>query len=170
MVDTFAVRWNPGWTARLDSLGLSRDEIVTLASIIAGEMPHPEDVLHVSSVYHNRLARGMRLQADPTVVYALGQRRRLTFDDYRVASDYNTYAVAGLPPGPIGQPSVMSLEAAQYPLGSDYLYLVGRWNGRHQFSRTYREHLRTIAQVRREDRRRGSSSRDSVIATKHLAN
>jgi UPF0755 protein len=121
---------------------------VTLASIIAGEMPLPEDILQVASVYHNRLARGMRLQADPTVVYALGERRRLNYRDYRVSSDYNTYTIHGLPPGPIGQPSAVSLEAALYPVNSDYLYFVGRWDGRHQFSRTYREHLRTIAQVR----------------------
>jgi UPF0755 protein len=155
MVDTFEARWSPAWTARLDSLGLSRDEVVTLASIIAGEMPHDEDRLHVSSVYHNRLTRGMRLQADPTVVYALGERRRLYNNDYRVRHEYNTYTIDGLPPGPIGQPSASSIEAALYPGDTDYLFFVGRWDGRHEFSRTYREHLRTIAQIRG----RGSAQR-----------
>jgi UPF0755 protein len=155
MVDTFQARWNPEWDGRLDSLGATRDEIVTLASIIAGEMPLPEDIFQVASVYHNRLARGMRLQADPTVVYALGERRRLNYNDYRVASEYNTYTRHGLPPGPIGQPSVTSLEAALYPVDSDYLFFVGRRDGRHEFSRSYREHLRTIAQVR--GRRRPAS-------------
>jgi UPF0755 protein len=148
MVDTFQARWNPAWDGRLDSLGATRDEIITLASIIAGEMPLPEDIFQVASVYHNRLARGMRLQADPTVVYALGERRRLNYHDYRVSSEYNTYTIHGLPPGPIGQPSGTSIEAALYPVDSDYLFFVGRRDGRHQFSRTYREHLRTIAQVR----------------------
>jgi UPF0755 protein len=90
----------------------------------------------------------MRLQADPTVVYALGERRRLYYQDYRVESDYNTYTFRGLPPGPIGQPAVVSIQAALYPMESDELYFVGRWDGRHEFSRTYREHLRTIARIR----------------------
>jgi UPF0755 protein len=149
MADTFAARWLPRWDARLDTLGLTRDDAVTLASIIAGEMPLPAERFRVASVYHNRLARGMRLQADPTVVYALGERRRLTYDDYRIASDYNTYAISALPPGPIGQPSTESLEAALYPETTDFLYLVARWDGSHEFSRTYSEHLDTIRRLRR---------------------
>lgn len=148
MSDTFVARWAPAWDARLDTLDLTRDDVVTLASIIAGEMPLGAERFRVASVYHNRLARGMRLQADPTVVYALGERRRLTFDDYRIASDYNTYAIRALPPGPIGQPSTASLEAALYPEATDFLYLVARADGSHAFSRSYWEHLRTIRQLR----------------------
>ena len=148
MVDTFETRWNPAWNQRLATLGMSRHELVTLASIVAGEMPHEEEVFDIASVYHNRLRRGMRLQADPTVVYALGERRRLTFKDYRIASEYNTYRIPGLPPGPIGQPSTATLAATLYPSESEYLFFVGSGNGRHEFSRTYREHLRTIAAVR----------------------
>jgi UPF0755 protein len=148
MVDTFETRWDPRWNARLDSLGLSRDEAVTLASIIEGEVIHDADRPLVASVYHNRLTRGMRLQADPTVVYALGRRRRLFEGDYAVSSAYNTYRVGGLPPGPINQPCAASLVAALYPAESDYLYLVARRDGRHEFSRTYREHLATIRRVR----------------------
>lgn len=153
MTDTFVARWRPAWTRRLDTLGLSRHDIVTLASIIAGEGPLSDELPRVGSMYHNRLARGMRLQADPTVVYALGRRRRLTFDDYRISSAYNTYAVNGLPPGPIAQPSVASLEAALYPEETDFLYMVARPDGSHQFSRTYAEHLRTIRQIRRPGQR-----------------
>jgi UPF0755 protein len=152
MTDTFAARWRPEWDARLDTLGFTRAEIVTLASIIAGEMPLPEERFRVASMYYNRLARGMRLQADPTVVYALGQRRRLSHADYRIESDYNTYSFRGLPPGPIGQPSVESLEAALYPEGTDFLYMVARADGSHRFSQTYREHLRTIREIRRRRR------------------
>ncbi len=148
MADTFVARWRPEWNGRLDTLGLTRHEIVILASIIAGEMPLPEERFRVASMYHNRLARRMRLQADPTVVYALGERRRLSFQDYRVASDYNTYAINGLPPRPIAQPSVESLEAALYPEATEYLYMVARADGSHAFSRTYREHLRTIREIR----------------------
>jgi UPF0755 protein len=152
MTDTFAARWPATWTARLDTVGLSRHDIVTLASIIAGEGPLPGERARVGSMYHNRLARGMRLQADPTVVYALGRRRRLTFDDYRIPSAYNTYTVSGLPPGPIAQPSAASLEAALYPEETDFLFMVARPDGSHGFSRTYFEHLRTIRQVRRNVR------------------
>ncbi len=106
------------------------------------------DRAFVSSVYHNRLERGMRLQADPTVVYALGERRRLSFADLRVRSEYNTYLVEGLPPGPIGQPSVASIIAALYPPSTDYLYFVAQADGRHLFSHTYREHLGTIRELR----------------------
>jgi UPF0755 protein len=149
MVDTFEARWSPDWDARLDTMGLSRDELVTLASIIEGEDPHDADRLHVSSVYHNRLAEGQRLQADPTVVYALGQRRRLRFADYGTRSDYNTYRIGGLPPTPIGQPSGASLEAALYPAATEFRYFVARPDGRHVFTRSYREHLSAIRGARR---------------------
>jgi UPF0755 protein len=148
MADTFEARWRPRWGARLDALGLTRHELVTLASIIEGEVIYDDDRPNVSSVYHNRLRTGMRLQADPTVVYALGRRRRLYHGDYDIESEYNTYRINGLPPGPIAQPSLASLEAALYPPETDYLYFVAGRDSRHLFSRTYREHLNTIRRVR----------------------
>ena len=159
MVDTFDARWRPEWSARLEDLGLTRHELVTLASIIEGEMPLPAEAPFVSSVYHNRLTGGMRLQADPTVVYALGERRRLSFEDLQVESVYNTYLIDGLPPGPINQPSTVSVVAALYPAPSDYLYFVAHADGRHLFSRSYREHLATIRRIRRP-RSRGTSAPD----------
>lgn len=151
MVDTFEARWMPHWSQRLDELGMSRHQIVTLASIIEGEMPHEADRPYVSSVYHNRLQRGMRLQADPTVIYALGRWRRLTRGDLDIDSPYNTYRVEGLPPGPINQPTTASIVAALYPTPSDYLYFVADASGRHYFSRTYRQHLSMIRQIRNGD-------------------
>ncbi len=148
MIDEFDANWKPEWRPRLDSLGLTRDELITLASIIEGEARHPEDRPYVSSVYHNRLARGMRLQAAPTVIYALGRRRRLFERDYQIRSPYNTYRIDGLPPSPIGQPSAASIEAALYPRDSNFLYFVAGPDGRHIFSRTYREHLATIRRIR----------------------
>jgi len=159
MVDTFDARWRPEWSARLEDLGLTRHELVTLASIIEGEMPLPAEAPYVSSVYHNRLDRGMRLQADPTVIYALGEWRRLSYDDLRIESEYNTYLIDGLPPGPINQPSTVSIVAALYPASSDYLYFVAHADGRHLFSRSYREHLATIRQIRRP-RSGGTSAPD----------
>ncbi len=153
MVSEFESRWKPEWTARADSLGLSRHQVVILASIIEGEVRRDRDRRYVSSVYHNRMRRGMRLQADPTVIYALGTRRRLFERDYRFPSRYNTYLIDGLPPGPIGQPSAASLEAALYPARSDFLFLVARPDGHHIFSRTLREHLDAVREVRRMEGR-----------------
>jgi len=149
LADTFETRWDPQWDARLDSLGMSRHELVTLASIIEGEGGDPDELALISSVYHNRLAQGLRLQADPTVVYALGGRNRLYNKHYGFDSPYNTYQVDGLPPGPIGQPSSASLRAALYPAESDFLYFVATRDGHHAFSRSYREHLATIRSLRR---------------------
>ena len=148
MVVEFEARWRPEWNARLDSLGFSRDEIVTLASIIEGEVHDQTDLYYVSSVYNNRLARGMRLEADPTVVYSLGERRRLLLRDYRVESPFNTYLIDGLPPHAIGQPSEASVEAALYPRDSDFLFFVAGPGGKHIFSRTYRDHQAAIREVR----------------------
>lgn len=149
MVEEFEARWQRPWDARVHALGMTRREVVTLASIIEGEVRYDPDRPYVSSVYHNRLARHMRLQADPTVIYALGRRRRLYEKDYLTRSPYNTYLIDGLPPTPIGQPSEASIEAALYPVPTGFLYLVARPDGKHVFSRTLREHLRAVAEVRR---------------------
>lgn len=160
MLDEFAAHWRPEWDARLDSLHLTRHQLITLASIIEGEVRYAPDGPFVSSVYHNRLRRKMRLQADPTVIYALGRRRRLFEKDYQYRSPYNTYLIDGLPPGPIGQPSEASIRAALYPAATDFLYFVAQPDGKHVFSRTLKEHLAAIQVVRagsraRRPRRRG---------------
>ncbi len=155
MVDEFEARWEPRWNSRLDSLGMTRAELVILASIIEGEVRYAPDRQFVSSVYHNRLRRGMRLQADPTVIYALGRRRRLFERDYETVSPYNTYLINGLPPGPISQPSTESLSAALYPAETNFLYFVARPDGKHVFSRTLREHNAAVREVRRLENRQG---------------
>jgi UPF0755 protein len=147
----FEAHWHPEWNARLDSLKLTRQQIVTLASIIEGEVRYPPDRPFVSSVYHNRLKQGMRLQADPTVIYALGRRRRLFEKDYLYRSPYNTYLIDGLPPGPIGQPSEASMHAALYPAKSDFIFFVAQPDGKHVFSRTLREHVNAINAVRSKE-------------------
>ena len=87
-------------------------------------------------------------ECDPTVIYALGTRRRLFERDYRTPSRYNTYLIDGLPPHAIAQPSAATIEAALYPRASDFLFFVAGPGGRHIFSRTYREHIAAIRQVR----------------------
>lgn len=154
MVDEFEARWRPEWNTRMSTFPMTRHQIVTLASIIEGEVRYSPDRKYVSSVYHNRLARRLRLQADPTVIYALGQRRRLFEKDYLRPSSYNTYLIPGLPPGPIGQPSAESIEAALFPAETSFLFLVAGGDGKHVFSRTYREHLDAVGAIRVRDRRR----------------
>ncbi len=149
MVDEFEAQWRPEWSARLHALRMTRHQIVTLASIIEGEVRYGPDRPYVSSVYHNRLTRHMRLQADPTVIYTLGHRRRLYQKDYQRPSRYNTYLINGLPPTPIGQPSAASIEAALFPAQTDFVYLVARPDGKHVFSRTLGEHLKAVSEVRR---------------------
>ena len=153
MVTEFSRQWRPGWTVRLDSLGMSRDEVVTLASIVEGEARAGDERATISGVYHNRIRLGMRLQADPTVQYAVqlatGQRKsRLFLKDYEFPSEYNTYLIEGLPPGPVSSPGSASIEAALYPADVPYLYFVADSTGRHVFTRTYREHLATIRRLR----------------------
>jgi UPF0755 protein len=148
MVEEFERRWLPEWSRGAKAMGFSRDEVVTLASIVSGETREDSDRPLVASVYHNRLRRGMRLQADPTIVYALGTRRRLQNRDYRIASPYNTYLNDGLPPHPIGQPSTASIEAILNPPSTEFLFFVAGADGKHVFSESYREHLVAIRRIR----------------------
>lgn len=149
MVRRFERAWQPSWNARLDSLRLSRHDIVTLASIVEKEAKLPEERPVIAAVYHNRLRAGMLLQADPTVQYARGQHtNRVLFRDLGIDSPYNTYRHAGLPPGPIGSPGAKSLEAALYPAAVPFLYFVAHRDGHHEFRKTFAEHLQAIRMVR----------------------
>ena len=149
MTHEFIARWQPEWDARLDELHMTRHEIVTLASIIEAEVRYRPDRPYVSAVYHNRLKRGMALQADPTIVYAHGRRLRRVWEKHlQIRSPYNTYLNPGLPPGPITQPSDSSLIAALYPAPTGYLFFVAQPDGKHIFSATYNDHLAAIRRVR----------------------
>jgi UPF0755 protein len=154
MAEGFKAGWEPAWTARLDSIGMTQLQLVTFASIVEGEARADDERETIAGVYHNRLRIGMALQADPTVQYAIflttGRRKNRLFErDYQIKSPYNTYLHPGLPPGPVNSPSRRSLEASLYPAQVPYLYFVAGPEGRHVFARTYAEHLRNIAQVRR---------------------
>ena len=153
LVRQFDDSWKPAWTARLDTLKMTRLELVTLASIVEGEARVDSERETIAGVYRNRLRIGMALQADPTVQYAIqlstGERKKRLFTkDYRTPSPYNTYLHPGLPPGPVNSPSLRSIEASLYPADVPYLYFVARPDGHHSFSRTYQEHLRAIREAR----------------------
>jgi UPF0755 protein len=117
-------------------------EIVTIASIVEKEIIYHDERALVAAVYHNRLKQGMRLQADPTIQYILDRPvSRLLYSHLQIESPYNTYRNDGLPPGPIGNPGVLSIEAALNPAQVDYLFFVARGDGRHHFSKTFSEHV-----------------------------
>ena len=126
--------------------------VVTMASIIEKETAAPEERARVASVYYNRLAQKMALDADPSVIYAeLLQgtyRGSLHHDDLAVNSPYNTYRFPGLPPGPIGNPGRSALEAALRPESTKFLYFVSDGNGHHRFATTLAEHDRNVVAYR----------------------
>jgi UPF0755 protein len=154
MAEGFLSSWQPSWDRRLDSLKMTRLQLVTLASIVEGEARADDEREIIAGVYRNRLRIGMALQADPTVQYAISLKRgrrksRLFEKDYQFNSPYNTYLNPGLPPGPVNSPSRRSIEASLYPANVGYLYFVAGPDGRHVFSRTYAEHLRAVRRIRK---------------------
>ena len=155
MVDRYESFWTPDRRARLAGLERTEREIVTLASIIQSEAGNEEEMPLIASVYLNRLDRGWLLQADPTVLYALGgPRDRLLFAaiDSVAEHPYNTYTQPGLPPGPIGAPGTAALDAALSPAPSDFMFFVAGPDGGHIFSETLAEHNRAVADYRRRQR------------------
>ena len=152
MVGRFVEVTGGDYADRARAAGLTVREAVTLASMIEEETALPDERGRISRVFHNRLARGMKMQCDPTVLYALRRdgvevgrllRKHLEFD-----SPYNTYRVSGLPPGPICSPGAASLEAAVAPEPGDALYFVAKPGGGHTFSRTLDAHLRAVREWR----------------------
>jgi len=143
--------------------GLSLLAAVTLASLVEKETSIPGERPLVSAVYHNRLRRGMALQADPTTIYALKRlgewRGTLARSQLGVDDPYNTYAHAGLPPGPICNPGLTALEAAVLPADVDYLFFVAAGDGSHHFSSTFDEHGRYVARYLESRRERRESAR-----------
>jgi UPF0755 protein len=127
--------------------------VVTMASIVEKETADPNERPLVAGVYYNRLNRNMTLAADPSVIYAalLAGRYRGTIyaSDLQYESPYNTYKYPGLPPGPIANPGVASLQAAMHPKQTDYLYFVSDNNGHHRFARDLEEHARNVAAYRK---------------------
>ena len=143
MVDRYRSVWTPERRALLEASGRSEVEIVTLASIIQAEARHVDEMPRISGVYHNRLESGWLLQADPTVLYALGgYRARLLYAAIDSVEDhpYNTYSQAGLPPGAIGSPGELAIDAALTPEDHGFMYFVATPDGRHVFTNTLAEH------------------------------
>jgi UPF0755 protein len=160
MLRQFNRRVDEPLRAQVAARGLTLAQIVTLASIVEREAALPAERPLVASVYANRLAANMMLQADPTVQYAVANRdiqaaqefafwkRDLTQQDLKLRSPYNTYQVTGLPPGPIANPGLDALRAAAAPADSKYFYFVARGDGSHAFAETLQEHVANVQRFR----------------------
>ena len=150
MVKTFFKKIIP-YIPDIQSRGRKLKEIVIIASMIEKEALLDREKPIIASVIYNRLKKGMRLQIDATVQYALGEHHeRVLFSHLKVNSPYNTYRIKGLPPGPICSPGMKSLEAAIYPAKTDYFYYVAKGDGSHIFSKTFAQHMRAKRMVRRK--------------------
>ena len=153
MLDRFRSAWSEERQRRAQQLGMSLRQVLTLASLIEKETALASERPLVSSVFHNRLKRNIKLACDPSVIYAV--KRVKPYDgiihrsDLQLDSPYNTYLYPGLPPGPISNAGLQSIDAALYPADTDYLYFVSRNDGSHVFSRTYRQHARAVQEFQR---------------------
>jgi len=157
VVESMVRRYQRIWTAerraRAEEIGMTEREVMTLASIVQGEARRVEEMPRIAGVFHHRLRIGYLLQADPTIQFALGERRsRLLYADIDAVADhpYNTYTQPGLPPGPIGAAGEAAVEATLFPEDTEYLFFVARPDGTHIFTRTLQEHNRARVQARRE--------------------
>jgi len=145
MTTRFKTVFNPEWKTRADALKMSVHAIVTLASIIEKETGAAFERPLISSVFHNRLKRNMRLQTDPTVIYGIPDfNGNLTRKDLATPTAYNTYVISGLAPGPIASPGAKAIEAALYPAETDYLYFVSKKDSTHQFSTNIKDHNKAV--------------------------
>jgi UPF0755 protein len=156
MTDQFKDTFTEEWTRKANELGFTIREIIILASLTEKETSLPEERPIVSAVFHNRLKLGMKLDCDPTIIYALKQegqfKDRLRTKDMKLDSPYNTYLHRGLPPGPIANPGKESIKAALFPAVNDFLFFVAKNDGSHHFSRSFREHQNAVNTFQRNKR------------------
>lgn len=159
--DRFKKEYDRFWTPERDDaarkLGLTRDEVCTLASIVNGETRQKAEYPVIAGVYLNRLRRGMKLQADPTIAYCFDYKlNRILKKHLAVESPYNTYKYAGLPPGPINVPPKACIDAVLHPTEHNYLYFCASaaFDGTHNFAASFSEHLRNARAFQRELTRR----------------
>ena len=155
LVGQFDRVWESEIEIQAKAAGLSRNEVVTLASIVEKETAAPAERPRIAAVFLNRLQKGMRLETDPTVIYGIedfdGNLRRRHLNDKN--NPYNTYQHFGLPPGPIASPGLAALQSVVNPEETDYLYFVSKNDGTHQFSKTYAEHVKAVDEHQRRKRR-----------------
>jgi len=156
MVKRFWSVFKPEWEEQAKILGLTIHQVITLASIIEKETAVADERPIISSVFHNRLKRNMRLESDPTVIYGMGDYNgNITRKDLERPTPYNTYTIKGLPPGPISNTGVKAIEAALYPADTKFLYFVSRNDRTHHFSTNFRDHNRAVRKYQLSRRNKG---------------
>jgi UPF0755 protein len=154
MVKRFNTVFNSEYRQRAADLEMTVHEILTLASIIEKETGVDYERPLISSVFHNRLKKNMRLETDPTVIYGIKNfDGNITKKHLRTKTPYNTYKIKGLPPGPIANPGEQSIKAALYPDETDYLYFVSRKDSTHQFSTNITDHINSVNKYQLRRRR-----------------
>jgi len=145
MIDKMREKFSFEVLTRMEEMGMSENEVLTLASIIEKEAVVDSERPLISAVYHNRLKKKMQLQADPTAIYGIkSSREKITREDLLRRTPYNTYQIKGLPPGPIASPGLKSIMAALYPADVPYIYFVSEDDRVHQFSTTAEEHMEAV--------------------------
>ncbi len=145
MAERFKSIFKPEWEKRAKDKGFTVHQIVTLASIIEKETGVDAERPIISSVFHNRLKKGMRLESDPSVIYGIEDfDGNITRKHLNAHTPYNTYKIKGLPPGPIANPGIKSIEAALFPANTNFLYFVSKKDSTHQFSTNIRDHNRAV--------------------------
>ncbi|UCC80344.1 MAG: endolytic transglycosylase MltG [Candidatus Zixiibacteriota bacterium] len=153
MTDNFFSSLPDSFEIKANGLGLTFHEAVTLASMVEAEAMIDSERSIIAAVYLNRLKKRWRLECDPTVIYALGGLDRPLYrKDLKYDSPYNTYRYFGLPPGPISNPGIRSLEAAVSPAKTEYMFFVARGDGSHVFTRSLREHINAKNKIKRQNR------------------
>jgi UPF0755 protein len=163
MVRKFSAVWGSEQEARAKALGMSQHEVLTLASMIEKETGAPQERPLISSVFHNRLQKKMRLQSDPTTIYGIWNRYdgNLHRADLSSETPYNTYYVPALPAGPIANPGREAIHAALFPSSSGFLYFVSHNDGTHEFTTSYEAHLNAVRKFQLDPKaREGKSWRD----------
>jgi UPF0755 protein len=150
LVDQFKFLYGDSLQARAKEFGWTTNQVMTLASIVEGEAVLDAERRTISGVYHNRLRKGMRLEADPTIRFLIEDgRRRVLYSDLQTENPYNTYRNKGLPPGPVNNPGRSSIFAALYPENNNYIFFVANGNGGHWFSTNYSDHMRHVRRFRK---------------------
>lgn len=145
MLKRFRSAFRPEWKERAKDLKLTIHQVVTLASMIEKETGVASERALISSVFHNRMKRNMRLESDPTVIYGIEDfDGNITRKNLAHPTPYNTYTIKGLPPGPISNAGIEAIEAALYPADTKYLYFVSRKDRTHQFSTNFKDHNRAV--------------------------
>lgn len=158
MLETFDSKYTDKLQKKQNELNKSLYEVVNLASIVEKEAVLDEDRPIIASVFYNRIKIDMPLQSDATIQYIFKERKKsITYNDLKIDSPYNTYKVVGLPPTPIANPGIKSIEAVLYPANTEYLYFVATIEGGNTYSKTYEEHVKNVEKYRTDRKERNNS-------------